>query len=135
MMGGGPEMMGGGPGMMGGGHMAVLAELPAEKREQVRKLHVATMQEMIAKRSFLPELELQLRNAMHAFPIDQAAAKKARADIARIREETFQLRLATMAQMQQIVGKETWEKMHRAGEPGAGHGPAMGPGAGMGPGR
>ncbi|MBI4084045.1 MAG: hypothetical protein HY423_15690 [Candidatus Lambdaproteobacteria bacterium] len=138
MMGAGAGMMGGGMGMMGGGHTAWVADLPAEKRELVRKLQVSTMQQMIAKRSLLPELRLQLRNAMFAFPIDQSAARKARADIARIREELFQLHLATTAQMQQIVGKETWDKMHQGWGPGAGRGPGMGPGQGpgmMGPGQ
>lgn len=152
----GPGMMGGGygmgPGMMGGGYgmgmMGMnplsmhpqLAQLPAEKQEQLQQLHVGMMKAMIQKRADLQVKALDLMQTMRAFPLDQKAARKQWAALDQARKEMFELRVSMMAQVQQIVGKELWQQMH-SGAPygmgpyggGHGHGPGMMGGA-MGPG-
>jgi hypothetical protein len=158
----GPGMMGGGygmgPGMMGGGMMGggmgmgmnpfsmhpELAQLPPEKQEQLRKLHFSMMQTMILKRADLQVKSLALSEVMRSFPVDQKAARAQWAELNKARQEMFELRLSMMAQVQQIVGKELWERMHDGvpfrggpygGGPGAGSGQGMmGGGSGAGPG-
>ncbi len=143
MMGGGgygPGMMGGGggwgrggfgSGMMGFGTGPALAQLPAEKQEQLRKLQVTTMQSMVALMSDMQVKGQALHEALGKFPIDQTGAKKAHDAMDQTRTQMFALHLTTLAQAQQIMGKETWESLQSSGY-GPGHGP--GPGGMMGPG-
>jgi Spy/CpxP family protein refolding chaperone len=135
MMGGGygPGMMGGGygPGMMGFGGPAFW-NLPADKQDQLRKLHVSAGQAMVALMADMEAKGAALREAVSKFPIDEAAAKKAHDAMGKLRDQMFELRLKTLAQAQQIVGKEAWEEWHSAGW-GPGYGQGRGPGM-MGPG-
>jgi hypothetical protein len=145
----GPGMMGQGggygmgPGMMGhGGGFGMgpfqmhpeLAQLPPEKQEQLRKLHLGMMQAMIPKRADLQVKSLLLAETMHTFPLDQKTARDQRAAIDQARKEMFELRLSMMAQVQQIVGQELWERMHSGAPYGMGSS-GGGPGAVPAPGR
>jgi len=145
----GPGMMGFdgmGMGMMGGG-MGMgplsmhpeLAQLPAEKQEQLRKLHLSMVQAMIPKRAELQVKSIVLAETMRSYPLDQKAAREQSAAVDKARKEMFELRLSMMTQVQQIVGKALWEQMHSGtptgmgpygGSPGAGVAPGM-PGPGM----
>jgi hypothetical protein len=137
-------MMGGGMGMNPFSMHPELAQLPPEKQEQLRKLHFSTMQTMILKRADLQVKSLALSEVMRSFPVDQKAARAQWAELNKARQESFELRLSMMAQVQQIVGKELWERMHDGvpfrggpygGGPGAGSGQGMmGGGSGAGPG-
>ena len=129
-MGGG---MGGGMGFGMHGRMgAVLAALPPDKQKQLRDLHFTFRRQMIAKRAELEQARLDMAQALQAFPLDAKAAGAAFAKVSAARQALFQLRLSMMSQVQQIVGKETWESMHNGWGPGMGYGPNPGP---MGPGR
>jgi Spy/CpxP family protein refolding chaperone len=105
-------MRGGGKGRGGMDMNPALAQLPAEKREQVRAVQVAMMQAVASKRAEMQSKSLALREAMRAFPLDQAAIKKLREGIDQVRAEMFALHLDALAQTQQIVGKDAWEQMH-----------------------
>jgi len=136
----GPGMMGGGmgPGMMGLGPLGMhpeLTQLPPEKQEQLRKLHLSLMEAMIPKRAELQVKRLALADTMRTFPLDQQAARAQRAAVEKARQELFDLRLNAMTQVQQIVGRELWDRMHTGAPCGMG-GFRGGPGArpGMGPG-
>jgi Spy/CpxP family protein refolding chaperone len=120
-----------GRGGWGGQMGALMAQLPADKREQLRSFHFATQRQMIAKRADLEQARLDLAQAMQAFPLDHKAALAAFAKLSQARQALFELRLTAMTQMQQIVGKELWEELHTG--PGPGMGPGGGPG--MAPGR
>lgn len=130
---GGDEDGEAGYGAMGWRMRGLMAQLPAEKREQLRAMHFAMQRQMIAKRAEMAQARLALAEALDAFPLDQKAAQAAFGKLNQFRKEAFELRLAMMAQTQQIVGKELWEQMH------SGFGPGMAPGggygAGMAPGR
>jgi Spy/CpxP family protein refolding chaperone len=117
---------------MGGPHyMAILAQLPADKREQLRAFHFSMQRQMISKRAAMEQARLDLEQAMQKFPLDREAAQKAFQTLSKLRGETFELRLTAMQQMQQIVGKDLWEQM----QTGPGYGPSNGPGGpGRGPG-
>lgn len=128
MMGGyGPGMMGNGfgPGMMGFGMGPAMSQLPAEKQEQLRKLHIGAAQAMVPMMADMQAKMDALRDAMRAYPVDQAAAKKAFEAMGKARDQMFALHLATLAQAQQIVGKDAWDDMQDYGGWGRGHGPGM----------
>jgi hypothetical protein len=146
MMGGGggygPGMMGGhgawghGGGMMGGGMMGWgpnWSQLPAEKQEQLRKVQVSTMQAMVALMSDRQAKSAALGDTMSKFPLDQAAAKKQQDAVKQVQDQMFALHLNALTQAQQIIGKETWEKLH-SDEFGPGYGPGRGGPGMMGPG-
>jgi Spy/CpxP family protein refolding chaperone len=130
----GPGMMWGGggygPGMMGGDMGRAFPNLPAEKQEQLRKVQVATGQAMVALMAEMQTKRDALEAATAKFPVDQAAAKKANEAVIKVRDQMFAQQLSTLAQVQQIVGKEAWEAAQSSGYgPGAGRGPGrMGPG-------
>ncbi len=103
-----------------------LSQLPPEKREQVRSLFMDLRRQMITKRAEVEILQLELAETMHRFPLDQRAALAKAERVRKARGEMFAVHLATMARVQQIVGKELWQRMHgRMG---------MGPGRGFAPG-
>ena len=117
----GPGMMGQGgmadmmaPGMMGAspGMLALDARVPPEKRDQIRELHLSLMQSMTTKMAELQNQRLAMTKAVHAFPMDQAAAKNAREAMQRIMSDMMSARLDTIAKVQQILGKELWEQVH-----------------------
>ena len=113
----------------GGGHMwALMSQLPADKREQLRSFHFSMQRQMIAKRAEMQQARLDLMQALQKFPLDREAAQQAFQKLSKARGEMFELRLTAMQQMQQIVGKELWDQMHS----GPGYGPGMGPGHGPG---
>jgi hypothetical protein len=121
--------------MMGWG--PVWSQLPAEKQELLRKVQVSTMQAMVALMSDMQAKSAALGETMGKFPLDQAAAKKQHDAVKQVQDQMFGLHLSSLAQAQQIIGKETWEQLHSDGF-GPGHGPGgpgmMGPG-GRGPAR
>ncbi len=131
LMGGGG--MGMGHGLMGGGGMGPLAmhpelaQLPPEKQEQLRKLHLSMTQAMITKRAEIQVQKLALAETMRSFPLNQKSASEQWATVAKARKDIFDLRLGMMSQMQQAVGKELWEQIH-SGLPR--HGPGTTPGSG-----
>jgi hypothetical protein len=133
----GPGMMGGGygPGTMGGGTMGMgpaFRQLPAEKQEQLRKVQVSTLQAMVALMTDMQAKAETLQEAMGKFPIDQPAAKKAHDAVKLVQDQMFALRLSQLAQVQQIVGKDTWDTLQNQSW---GWGPGRGgPGGMMGPG-
>ncbi len=110
-----------GQGMMGGGmgmppHMqAMLAELSPDKREQLRDLHFGMHRQMIAKRAEMQQARLDLAQVLSKFPLDRDAATAAFQKLNHTRREMFDLRMTARAQVQQIVGKELWEKTHAGG--------------------
>lgn len=114
----GPGMMNGrggyGPGMMGGGMMGLgwggaFSQLPAEKREQLRKLQVSTSQAMVALMVDMHVQQGALGEAMSKYPVDTAGAKKAQEALNKLRDQMFTARQSAVVQAQQIVGKEAWE--------------------------
>ena len=106
---------------------AALARLPPEKREQVRSLFMDLRRQMIAKRAEVETLQLELADIMHRFPLNQRAALAKAEGVSKARGEMFAIHLATMARVQQIVGKDLWQRMN--------YGMGMGPGRGFGHGR
>jgi Spy/CpxP family protein refolding chaperone len=108
----GSEMMG--TGMMGAspGMLALDPRVPPEKRDQIRELHLSMIQTMTTKMAELQNQRLAMMKAIHAFPIDQAAAKNARESMQRTMGDMMSQRLETMAKVQQILGKELWEQVH-----------------------
>jgi hypothetical protein len=52
-----------------------------------------------------------MAKAMSAFPIDEKAATEQWKAMNAVREDMFKLHLSTLAQAQQIIGKEKWEEM------------------------
>jgi Spy/CpxP family protein refolding chaperone len=120
MMGGGGmgwDMMGGG--MMGGGMMgaspgelALDPQIPPEKRDQIRELHLSMMVGTTTKMAEMLNQRTAMMRAMHAFPIDTAAVKAAREGMQRAMNDMMNLRVETMAKVQQILGKELWEQVH-----------------------
>lgn len=143
MMGGGYGRYGMGSGMMGGGFgmglgpLAMhpeLAQLPADKQEQLQKLALSTMQAMITKRAELQVKRLALAETMQTYPLDQKAASEQWAAVDQARKDLFNLMTGSMAQAHQIIGKELWEQMHSGRAYGGyrfGHGPGAGPVPGM----
>jgi Spy/CpxP family protein refolding chaperone len=110
--GGMEEMMG--SGMMGAspGMLALDERVPPEKRDQIRELHLSMTQTMTTKMAELLNQRVAMMKAIHAFPIDQAAAKSAREAMQRAMGDMMSQRLETMAKVQQILGKELWEQVH-----------------------
>lgn len=117
---------------MGPGMHPELAQLPEDKREQLRKFHFNMMREMIRKRADLQVNLLALRETMSGFPLDQKKARQQWAAVDEARKGLFDLRLSGMATVQGIVGKELWESMHAGGPfENGGHGPGTGSTPGM----
>jgi Spy/CpxP family protein refolding chaperone len=104
-------MRGGGRGMEHG-MMPYLDELPEAQRSQVEQLHLAMRQTMLAKRLERRTAKRKMREAMDAFPLRREAAEKLFQSLVDIRRGMFQLHLDTMTQVQQMLGRELWEKMH-----------------------
>jgi hypothetical protein len=117
MMGRGGGMMGEdmmGAGMMGASpeKLAMDPRIPQDKRSQLRDLTLAMAQGMVTKAAELQNHRLALMKAAHAFPIDQAAVKTAREGMQRAMGDMLALRMDTMAKIQQILGKDMWERLH-----------------------
>ena len=112
---------------MGMGPMHFLEELPEAKRDKLEQLKLTTGQAMMAKRFEMRKARRNLREAMQKFPLDRKAAESGWQAVNNLRREMFRMRLGMMAQMQQIVGRELWDKMHsereasRQGEHGMRH--------------
>lgn len=115
----GPGMMDGwGPGMMGGWGMGGFgwdwddyAQIPQDKRAKLRELAVETQKKMFAQMAAMHELMLASRQALFQFPLDKAAATKAREGLNSIRKQMFDIRLDAMAKAQDILGKELWTQL------------------------
>jgi Spy/CpxP family protein refolding chaperone len=120
-----------GYGMEPGYQMGALLEaLTPEQREKLRLSHYAMQRQMIAKRAELQQARLTLAETLHAFPLNRSKAQEAYGKVNDARRALFDLRLGAMTQMQEIVGKELWERM-RSGmgvAPGMGFPPGMGGG-------
>jgi len=131
--GGGPGMMWGGPGGWGDeDDFGAYAQLPQDKRAQLRDLAVDTQKKMVGQEAAMEDLMLAYRDAIQKFPLDRDAAAKAWQGMDAIRKQMFELRLDAMSKAQQILGKDLWEKMQEGwGQGGWGPG-RRGP---MGPGR
>jgi Spy/CpxP family protein refolding chaperone len=132
MMGGwGGGMMGGwGGGMMGPGIMGGWGwdeGLTKEQSDKLNQLQFSTMTIMRNQMWANRERMQAMQKAFSAFPIDEKAATEQWRAMNSVREEMFKLNLSTMAQAQQIVGKEKWEELqNRWGGPGrGGRGPGM----------
>lgn len=97
---------------MGMGMMHFLEELPEAKRDKLEQLKLTTGQAMMAKRFEMRKARRKLREAMQKFPLNSKAAESHWQALNNVRREMFRVRLGMMAQMQQIVGKELWDKMH-----------------------
>ena len=67
---------------------------------------------MMAKRLEMRKAKRKLREAMQTFPLDRKAAESHWQAVNNARRDMFRMRLGMMAQMQQIIGKELWDKMH-----------------------
>ena len=112
---------------MGMGMMPFLEELPEAKRDKLEQLKLTTGQAMMAKRLEIRKARRKLREAMQKFPLDRKATESHWQAVNNVRREMFRMRLGMMAQMQQIVGREMWDKMHsereayRQGERGMRH--------------
>jgi hypothetical protein len=122
MMGHGMGMMGGGmmdgmgmmPGMMGmdPGHMAMDARIPQEKRDQIRELHLTSMQAMAVKMGELHGQHIAFMRAAHAVPLNREAATKAWQQMQKLMADMVTARLDTMAKVQEILGTEVWRQLH-----------------------
>jgi Spy/CpxP family protein refolding chaperone len=114
---------------------ALMAKLPQDKREQVRKINTDMQRQMIAKRSQIQIMGLDMRELMRAYPLDQAAVMAKMEAMQKMRREMFSLRLAAMAQVQEVAGKGFWDEAQASMGPGFGHGQrGHGAGRGWGPG-
>ncbi|MCH8843850.1 MAG: periplasmic heavy metal sensor [SAR324 cluster bacterium] len=100
-------------GMMSPGMMRMMAELPEEKAKQLHDVHFSMMRLMAVKMGEMQKATSAMKNAMHAFPIDREAAMAQWRTASQLRGEIFQSHLGMMAEAQQIVGQENWDKMHQ----------------------
>ncbi len=95
---------------MSHGMMTFFSELPSEKQELLRTMHVKSAQAIMIQRATLKGHRLALRVIMRKFPLDQKAAKSQWKAVESSREKLFQLRLDRRVQSQRILGKEQWER-------------------------
>lgn len=106
---GGYGMMG--SGMGGYGMIGWIDDLPEAKQKQLDALHLSMMSAMRAKHRDMREAREAMHEAMHRYPVDQAAAQQALDRMTQIHKEMLAFRLGMMQQMQEIIGKEHWEDM------------------------
>ena len=109
----GPGMggMGYGMGPEMGGMAPFWGKIPEDKREQITQLHFSISRAMIVKMSEVREKGIELREALNKFPVDQKAAEVQWEALNRAQDEAFKPRLGMIAQVQQILGEQLWEKM------------------------
>ena len=121
-----------GPGMAPGmGFMpALLAKLPEDKREQVRKIQLDLKRAMIDKGASMKNLGLDMRELMRAYPLDQATVIAKMEAMQKVRGEMFALRISAMAKAQQVAGQSLWKEALAARGRGFGHGRRGPPGHG-----
>lgn len=111
----------------------VLRQLPEEKRAALRTLDFATRREMIAKAAAVAQARLDLAEIMQTYPLDRAAALDAMRKLSAAERAAFEVRLNALAQVQQLLGRELWERtrfgpQHRPGDgPPPRHRPGSGP--------
>ena len=100
-----------GYGMGGYGMIGWIDDLPEAKQKQLDALHLSMMSAMRAKHRDMREAREAMHEAMHRYPVDQAAAQQALDRMTQIHKEMLAFRLGMMQQMQEIIGKEHWEDM------------------------
>lgn len=93
------------------GMMPFWDKVPEEKRQQMEQMHRSIGPAMMSKMREARDKRLNLRQALHAFPMDQNAAQAKWNDLSRVQEEAFELKLGMIAQMQNILGKSLWQEM------------------------
>jgi Spy/CpxP family protein refolding chaperone len=130
MMGGwGGGMMGGwGGGMMGPGMMGGWGwddGLTKEQSDKVNQIQFSTMTIMHNNMWQNRERMQAMQKALSAYPIDEKAAMEQWRAMNSMREEMFKLHLSTMAQAQQILGKEKWEELNEGSGGSGRRGPGM----------
>ena len=89
----------------------VIEALPQEKRDKLHTLQTGARDKMVSLNSQMEEKAKTLAQAMRAYPIDAAAAKKAEAAIVQLHSQMFETRLKTLTQAQQIIGKDAWNTL------------------------
>ncbi len=92
------------------GMRSIWNQLPAEKQKQIIQLQDSNKKVMRSKMIELRKKMSGLQKATQVFPLDRKEAVKQYDIVAQTRREAFELRIGMMAQVQQLVGKELWEK-------------------------
>ena len=87
-------------------------KLTRDKQDRLRQLHVSMMQVMLQQRAALQAQLLGLRESLHGFTVDAEQAAKQFQGMQDARNAIFQLLLNGLAQQQQLLGRDDWERLH-----------------------
>jgi len=130
-----------GPGGKGRHLIMEAGHFVPEKQAELERLWNAHQKAVIPLKAEMQVARIDMGEAMHAFPLDEARADKQFQVMSALRAKLFAEHRKLVKDVQKLVGKDNWQKMqqnmrahHRMGGGGQGMQGHHGSGGGMGPG-